>query len=259
MPEPPPGDYCGHCGLPLPSRPVLEKIDGGEWRFCCGGCRRVCLALFEAGLQGYYDRTNQSETRAPPPSLRELPSLYDIKDLLDDISSGKGDGDRREATLLVEGLDCAACVWVIERAMAATPGVLSAEVNLTHKRLRLCWDQQRAPLSTLLKRLYDVGYVVVPYTAGVAEEAARRAGRAALYRLGYAGFATMNLMWLSVALWTGADSGSFVVFFRMSEMALATPVLFYCAWPFLRGAVAGIRAGALTMDLPVALGASSVF
>ncbi|VAX25782.1 Lead, cadmium, zinc and mercury transporting ATPase; Copper-translocating P-type ATPase [hydrothermal vent metagenome] len=259
MPEPPPGDYCGHCGLPLPSRPVLEKIDGAQWRFCCDGCRRVCLALFEAGLQGYYDRTNQDDTRSPPPLLRESPSLYDIKDLLDDISSGEGAGDRREATLLVEGLDCAACVWLIERAMAATPGVLSAEVNLTHKRLRLCWDQQRAPLSTLLKRLYDVGYVAVPYTAGVAEEAARRAGRAALYRLGYAGFATMNLMWLSVALWTGADSGSFALFFRMSEMALAAPVLFYCAWPFLRGAVTGIRAGALTMDLPVALGASSVF
>ncbi len=179
-------------------------------------------------------------------------------DLLDDVSKEKNQ-NLRETTLLIEGLHCAACVWLIERAMRSTAGVRSAEVNLANRRLRLLWDQEQTPLSALLQKLNDIGYAAVPYTVDGAEEAAVRAGRSMLYRLGYAGFAFMNLMWLSVALWSGADATPYAPFIRFVEMALATPVFLYSGWPFLRGALKGIRAFVLTMDTPVALGATALY
>ncbi|MBF0170193.1 MAG: heavy metal translocating P-type ATPase, partial [Nitrospinae bacterium] len=245
---------CFHCGLPLPAHPPAAVVGGGERLFCCEGCKGVCRTIYEAGLEGVYDRTDDGTLRTPPPPPEEL-DLYDLPSILDDMAPSEGDGDVREATLLVEGIHCAACVWLIERGLDTVEGVKGAEVNLTGKRLRLRWDQSVVPLSSLLARLSSLGYAPLPYTPDAAEESARRAWRTSLFRLGFAGFAAMNMMWISIALWTGAAEDSFRPLFHYAGFFLATVTLAYSGWPFLVGGWRSLMTFRGTMDLPVALGA----
>jgi Cu2+-exporting ATPase len=87
----------------------------------------------------------------------------------------------------------------------------------------------------------------------------KKTNRAMLYRLFFAGFAMMNMMWISVALYSGADRDDFRQFFHWMGLALATPTLFYSGYPFFRGAFGGLRGGHLTMDMPIALGLSVTY
>ncbi|MBK5931814.1 heavy metal translocating P-type ATPase [Halochromatium salexigens] len=249
---------CFHCGLPVdPAEPVQAAVAGAERPFCCAGCQSVCEAIHAAGLEGFYRRTPEGEVLGPPPEPPKQLALYDLEEVQAaylDTST-----DRREVNLHVEGIHCAACVWLIETGLARMPGVEEARVNLTGRRLRVKWDNTRLHLSSLLERLSRIGYTAVPFDPEAAEGALQRGNRALLYRMAFAGFAAMNLMWISIALYAGADQGEFRGLFHWIGFAIATPTLLYAGWPFLRGAWLGLRQGALTMDLPIAIGASITY
>ena len=249
---------CFHCGLPLDrGDPVSASIAGAEREFCCTGCRSVCEAIYSAGLEGFYRRTPEGEVFGPPPEPPKQLAIYD----LDEVQEAYVDttADLREINLHVEGIHCAACVWLIETGLAQLPGVEEARVNLTGRRLRLKWDNGRQRLSALLNRLSQIGYSAVPFDPEAAEGSLKRSNRAVLYRMAFAGFAAMNLMWVSIALYAGADQGEFRALFHWVGLIIATPTLLYSGWPFFRGAWLGLRHGALTMDLPIAIGASITY
>lgn len=249
---------CFHCGLPAaPGAGHVAEIKGQTATFCCNGCKAVCQAIYEAGLEGFYDRARDSGPLAPPPSLPENLKTFDIADVQEEFVEARG--DIKEARLLVEGIHCAACVWLIERAMEATPGVKGAEVNLAGKKLKVRWDDGAVKLSAIMDRLGKVGYASAPYTAERAEATARRRLRASLFRIGFAGFAAMNMMWVSIALWTGAAYDEYRDFFHYMGFALATPTLAYSAWPFFAGAARGLKARSMTMDLPISIGAGATY
>ncbi len=225
--------------------------------FCCFGCQSVSSAIYEAGLQGYYQRTPEGVLLAPPPELPKDIEIYDFDEVQEEFTSCSG--DVRDIHLLVEGIHCAACVWLIERGLQRAPGVISASVNLAAKRLHLRWDKSRSQLSDLIRALARIGYAAVPYDPESAEGAIRKSNRAMLYRLFFAGFAMMNMMWISIALYSGADRDEFRQFFHWMGLALATPTLLYSGYPFYRGAVGGLRGGRLTMDMPIAIGLSVTY
>ena len=232
-------------------------VAGAERAFCCTGCKAVCAAIHAAGLEGFYRRTPEGEVLGPPPEPPKQLELYD----LDEVQAAYLDtsADLREINLHVEGIHCAACVWLIETGLARMPGVEAARVNLTGRRLRVKWNNARLRLSSLLERLSQLGYAAVPFDPEAAEGALKRRNRALLYRMAFAGFAAMNLMWIAIALYAGADQGEFRSLFHWIGFAIATPTLLYSGWPFLRGAWLGLRQGALTMDLPIAIGASITY
>ncbi len=249
---------CFHCGLPLPGGVHYRNLlEGEEREFCCFACQQVCEAIYQTGLQGYYQRTPQGVLLAPPPVPPADIEMYDLDEVQQDFV--RRQGDVLDAHLLVEGIHCPACVWLIERAMTRAPGVLAANVNLAGKRLHLRWDKRRAKLSTLIAELSRVGYTGVPYDPEAAEGAMKKANRSMLFRLFFAGFAMMNLNLVSIALYSGADSGPFRDFFHWMGCALATPTLLYSAFPFYKGAWGGLRNARLTMDLPIALGLSVTY
>jgi len=249
---------CYHCGLPVESSGDFSaKIAGKEREFCCFGCQSVCLTIHHAGLQSFYNKTPEGEHLAPPPELSNELTSYDLDEVQSDYVDSLG--DIRSISLLVEGIHCAACVWLIEHSLAKQAGVLSAEVNLTSKRLRLQWDNRITPLSSILHALGQIGYAAVPFDADVAEGALAKRHRSLLYRMAFAGFAMMNLLWISIALYTGADKGGFANWFYWISLIIATPTLFYSGYPFLRNAFLGLRHRYLTMDLPIAIGASVTY
>ncbi len=249
---------CYHCGLPVEqSGSFTANVAGEEREFCCFGCQTVCQTIHNAGLQSFYQKTPEGNTLAPPPDIPSELKSYD----LDEVQSDYVDtlDDVRTIHLLVEGIHCAACVWLIEHSLAKQQGVIAAEVNLTSKRLRLKWDNRVTALSTILHALGQIGYAAIPFDPETAEGLLARKHRSLLYRMAFAGFAMMNLMWLSIALYSGADQGEFRNWFHWIGFLIATPTLFYAGFPFLRNALLGLRHRYLTMDLPIAIGATATY
>jgi Cu2+-exporting ATPase len=217
----------------------------------------VCGAIYESGLQGYYQRTPEGQLLGPPPAPPRDVEMYDFDEVQQDFAAGRG--DLRDIHLLVDGIHCAACVWLIERGLKREKGVIAAEVNLSGKRVHLRWDNRKVRLSELIRALSRIGYSATPYDRDSAEGVIRKANRAMLFRLFFAGFAAMNMMWIAIALYTGASRDEFRDFFHWMGFVLATPTLFYSGYPFFRGAIGGLRVGHLTMDLPIAIGLSVTY
>lgn len=252
------GEHCFHCGLPLPAKEKFTAhIDGGDREFCCFGCQSVCEAIYAAGMEGFYQRTSDGSLLAPPPPPPEDAALYDLDDVQAEFVSALG--QEREIQLLVEGIHCAACVWLIERTLTRTPGVLSARVNLSAKRLLLRWDNDTVKLSRIIQLLGKIGYSATPFDPEAAEGAIKKQNRALLFRMAFAGFAMMNLLWISIALYAGADRGEYRGLFQWIGLALATPTLLYSGWPFLKGAWTSLRTMHLGMDVPIAIGATTTY
>ena len=249
---------CFHCDLPLPDNMVFEqKIEGHLQQFCCPACQMVCSAIYDAGLEGFYDRTPDGTPLAPPPEAPRDIALYD----LDEVQAEFVDilTPEREINLLVEGIHCAACVWLIERSLGQLPGVINIAVNLSNKRLALRWDNEQIKLSQILTHLSHIGYAAIPYDPEVAEGQLKKQNRSMLFRMAFAGFTMMNLLWVSIALYSGAAEGEFRSLFHWVGFALATPTLLYSGWPFLHSAWTGLRRLHLTMDLPIAIGAVTTY
>ncbi|MDT8311202.1 MAG: heavy metal translocating P-type ATPase [Methylophaga sp.] len=249
---------CFHCGLDVPPSATFSAELGGQQRqFCCYGCRSVCETIFSAGLQSFYQKTPSGETLAPPPEVPAELEAYDLPEVQEEYVTING--SQRTMHLLVEGIHCAACVWLIEQALHKQAGVLAADVNLTAKRLRLRWDQTQVKLSQLIHLLSQIGYSAVPFDPETAEGALARRHRDLLYRMAFAGFCMMNIMWVSIALYAGAAEDEFRNWFHWVGMAIATPTLLYSGFPFLRNAIIGLRHCHLTMDLPIAIGATATY
>ncbi len=247
---------CFHCGLPLPpdEQQFKAEIEGETRHFCCFGCQSVCQAIHAAGMEGFYQRTPEGTLLAPPPEPPKDLALYDLDEVQEEFVHQEGDA--REIHLLVEGIHCAACVWLIEQTLNRMPGVLAARVNLSARRLLLRWNNDQVRLSQILEQLARIGYAAVPFDPETAEGQLKKQNRALLYRIVFAGFAMMNLLWISIALYAGASEGEFRGLFHWVGLALATPTLLYSGWPFLKGAWTSLRTAHLGMDLPIAIGAT---
>jgi len=249
---------CFHCTLPVSvDSEVMSAIKGEHRSFCCIGCQSVCEAIYAAGLDGFYQRMYDGTALAPPPELPKELALYDMDEVQEEFVDSLG--ETREIHLLVEGIHCAACVWLIEHSLLNLMGVKQARVNLSGRRLHVIWDNSRLKLSSIIRRLGQIGYAAVPYDPDAAEDRLKRENRHLLYRMGFAGFTMMNLLWISIALYSGADKGEFRMLFQWVGFALATPTLLYSGYPFFKGAWAGIRHLHLGMDVPIAIGAGITY
>lgn len=245
---------CFHCGQAIPEGDVILKpIEGVEQKFCCHGCASVCEVIYEAGMQSFYQRTLDGDQLSPPPPPNRDAEFYDYDEVQSQFVSDLG--DRREITLMSEAIHCAACVWLIEHSMAKMDGIQLAAVNFTNKQIKIRWDNNIVKLSEIIKKLNSIGYDAIPYDPSASEQAYRKANRDLLYRLGFAGFAMMNVMWFSVALYTGAaDDQEYRSYFHWLQFVIASVTLVYSGQPFLKGAWTSLKAKTVGMDVSISLG-----
>lgn len=247
-------ESCFHCGQGIEKGAlVIQSIKGVERDFCCHGCAGVCDAIYDAGLESFYRRTPEGDLLSPPPPPNKDADFYDYDEVQ---SQYVGDlGQQREITLISEAIHCAACIWLIEHTLAKLDGVKMAKVNFTNKQIKLRWNNDQIKLSEIIQELNRVGYDASPYDASSSEEAYRKANRDLLYRLGFAGFAMMNVMWFSVALYSGADQDAeFRHYFHWIEFIIATLTLLYSGKPFLAGAWTSLKSRTVGMDVSISLG-----
>jgi len=154
--------------------------------------------------------------------------------------------------LSVPAVHCAACISTVEKALAAVPGVHSARVNLTLKRALVEADPE-VDATPLITALEGVGYEAHELDAGaLSATETDKAGRELLMRLAVAGFASMNVMLLSVSVWSGAEDATRDLFHWISA-AIALPTIVFSGQPFFRNAFAALRARRLNMDVPIVL------
>ncbi|MDH3933946.1 MAG: heavy metal translocating P-type ATPase metal-binding domain-containing protein, partial [Gammaproteobacteria bacterium] len=250
---------CFHCGLPVPRGLTLSvAVAGRDQPMCCYGCQAVAQAIVDSGNEGFYrHRTGTSPTgQALLPDFIRQSQVYDHPEIQKTFVRSAGE-HQREAALILEGIVCAACVWLNERHVAQLPGVLDVQVNYATHRARIRWDDTRIQLSDILQAIHQIGYSAHPYDPQLQQQAFERERRNQLRRIGIAGVLGMQVMVLSIALyigdWSGMEAG-FRSFFRWIGLLLTTPVLLYSGAPFFRGAWRDLRNRSVGMDVPVALG-----
>lgn len=249
---------CFHCGLPVPKNSAyLVEIDGQERAMCCPGCQAVAKAIVDGGLSSFYQhRTEISPTaRAALPDVLDQLTLYDKPELQRSFVSSD-DENIKQASLILEGIVCAACVWLNERHISALEGVIEFRVNYSTHRARVRWDDTKIKLSDILQAVSAIGYLAHPFDPGRMEAVYKKERSTALRRLAVAGLGAIQVMMLAVALYAGDYSGmdaGLENFMRWVSMFIATPVVFYSARAFFSSAWRDLKAKQLGMDVPVSI------
>jgi Cu2+-exporting ATPase len=247
-------EACWHCGGPAPNEtPWHATIDGLRRPMCCPGCAAAAEAIAEAGLGGYYGSRTAYAAR-PDDAGPEALALYDER---------MPDGD---GVFTVEGIRCAACVWLIEHRIAALPGVSEVLLNVATERLRVRWDPDACGPRAILQALRTIGYAAYPYDASRHAAQLERARQRLFRRLFVAGLAMMQVMMYAFPVYMAGDAidpdimdTDMRALMGWASLLLTLPAVTYSAWPILRGAWLDLHRGLPGMDVPAALGIIAAF
>ncbi|WP_336354224.1 heavy metal translocating P-type ATPase [Pseudomonas atacamensis] len=254
---------CYHCALPVPSGSRFTAVVLGQAReFCCPGCQAVAEAIVAGGLESYYQHRSEASANpeALPVQLSDELALYDRADVQQPFV--RHEGDLAETTLLMEGISCAACGWLIEKHLRTLPAVAEARLNLSNHRLHVRWADAQLPLSQILAELRHIGYAAHPYQADRASEQLASENRLALRQLGVAGLLWFQAMMATMATWPEFNidlSPELHTILRWVALFLTTPIVFYSCAPFFKGAMRDLRTRHLTMDVSVSLAIGSAY
>lgn len=234
--------FCLHCGGAIP-----EGLDGG---FCCHGCEGAYALVQGLGLEQYYARRNVD------PAARSLRPDSEASQV-HDFSAHVHTDENGEASLhlMIEGLQCGACIWLIEALLNKQPGVTWARVNMTTRRLVVRWRE--ADPGQILAPILAVGYRLVPYDPERLGDETHRQEKELLRAMAIAGFAAGNVMLLSVSVWAGHFSYMGPAtrdLMHWVSALVALPAVAWCIRPFARSAVSALRAGRTNMDVPITIG-----
>ncbi len=227
---------------------------------CCAGCEAIAGAILGQGFGDYYRLRDGASGEIPTALPAEDLALYDDPAVQAGFVRDSGEG--REALLVLEGVRCVACSWLIEQALSRVPGVLGAEVNHAAHRATVRWDPAHARLSAIMAAAGGVGYRAFPYNAARIESVRSGERRGARWRLFVAGFGMMQVMMYALPAYLAGDgemSGDIEQLMRWASFALTLPVIGFSAAPFFAGAWRDLGLRRLGMDVPVALGIGIAF
>ena len=239
----PASHVCLHCGEPVPAG------SSGGANFCCAGCRAAYDLIQGMGLDSYYRRRcldpDQPTLRPEDENARFDFQAYTTTDESDGVST---------LHLMVEGLQCAACVWLIETVLKKQPGVRHARINMTTRRLVLKWNSTETTASELAHAVMQLGYRLAPYDPTLISAETQQREKQLLRAMVVAGFSAGNVMLFSVSVWSGHDMGEFTrSMMHWLSALVALPAIAYSARPFFRSAISALRAGRTNMDVPISL------
>ncbi len=237
---------CLHCKSPIP-----EGL-GADARFCCAGCSAVHALLVDGALTRYYDLARDSVL-----PVTELPRTRSEAWL--DVALGEAERGTEPfctLTLDVQGIQCAACVWLMGELFRRREGGIGFTVNPALGKARMSWRRGAFDVRAFIHEVEQFGYL-----CGPSRKSAAVASSDLLLRLGICAAATMNVMMFSFAFYfglTARDPSTFQLFTQLS-LALASAVVVIGGWPFFKSALLGLRRGVAHLDLPIALGIILVY
>jgi Cu2+-exporting ATPase len=229
---------CAHCG-----ETVRGREDAG---FCCAGCASAHAIIGAAGMGAFYRRLEERHAHKP------VPLDIDFAPYVRTVGPAECELD-----LLVDGLDCAACVWLLESLLARNPAIQRVRAHLSTHRLSLRWRGTPADANAHVGLVAALGFRPAPYDVVKAASDDDREARELLRCLAVAGFAATNVMLLSVAIWSGHDGSmgdATRTLFHFLSATIALPAVAYAGRPFFRSAINALRAGRTNMDVTISIG-----
>jgi Cu2+-exporting ATPase len=250
---------CFHCGEPLKlsgdasREPLRVRVQGTDVAVCCPGCRAAVQFIGALGLDDFY--RFRTVVSPKPADAGGAWSAYDDPALLETLTSEGLQG--RTVVLMIDGMTCAACSWLVSRSLQHIAGVRQVSVNTATGRAQIVWDSASLKLSELLGVIASLGYK--PQIAAAETDAAcgQNERRCLLKRLAVAGLGMMQVMMFAVAMYAGDMQGMEAdvrAYLRLVSLLVATPVMLYGGWPYFAGAARALTQRTITMDVPVALG-----
>ncbi len=269
--EPPPGSVgpaprtatttlCTHCKLPVPAGLIRKGVGSSGAQFCCHGCETAYSVINSCGLDAYYTLIDRSDSeRTPAKSTRRAYAEFDDPTFHSLYCTPIAGGQLR-TELLLEGVHCAACVWLVEKLPRIVPGVVEARLNMRRASVAVTFDPAQANLSSIARALDSLGYAPHPSRGqggSAARDARRVEDRKMLVRMAIAGACAGNIMLLFFALYAGMFEGiehGYEQLFRWVAMALNTVCLGWPGLVFARSALAALRTRSIHLDVPIALG-----
>jgi Cu2+-exporting ATPase len=227
---------CFHCGAPvLAPGAYRAAVLGAERAFCCAGCEAIARTIAAGGFERYYE----TRTALASPA-RDAPRV--------EAAGGN------EASLILEHVRCAACLWLIEQVLRRHPGVAHATVNYATQRAQVAWAPEKASLAAIVESIRGVGYDACPYDPRTQDEIERRGRRAALWRLFVAAFGAMQVMMYAFPAYVDEVGPEAAQLLRWASLLITVPVLVFSCAPFFSGAAQELRQRRIGLDTPIALG-----
>ncbi len=253
---------CFHCGQPVAASADWHvNIEGVERAMCCPGCAAVAQTIVDIGQTSYYHE--RSGFAAPGEAGVAAALVPAALALPEDDPNIIDNGDARETTLLVEGIRCAACVWLIEHRLRQVEGVEHANLNVATEKLFVRWHKDKTTAAALLEAVRSIGYNAWPYDTSRHDAQLQKASRTLGRQLFVAGLSMMQVMMYVAPEYMAGDDGTLdagmASLMRWASLLLTLPAIAYSAQPFLKGAWSSLKARVLGMDVPVALGIMAAF
>ncbi len=248
------GNSCFHCGDPCGKAPIVFQ----DKHFCCNGCKTVYEIFSENDLTCYYDLQD-----APGAVPKEIEGKYDFLNqasIVEKLTEFQ-DESLEIVTLYIPHIHCSSCIWILENLNKLAAAISNSQVNFGNKTVRISYTPQEISLKEVVLLLCKIGYEpyisLEDYNAGP-----RHVNRSLIYKLGVAGFAFGNIMFLSFPEYFEVQEywlEQYKHFFRWLMFFLSLPVVFYSSSSYFTSAFKGLRSGMLNIDVPIALGISVLF
>ena len=246
---------CDHCLQETgKASAILLEINGESKIFCCKGCLGVYELIHSNSLDAFYNQRCDWQPGPPATEVKLQSSAFS-----DTVTIT---GNKHRIELLLSGIRCASCVWLIEKFLMKIEGVISIRVNYATHKAAIIWSGEKVSLDTILHSIRSIGYLPHPCHGSGSADLFAQEKQDLLLRFGTAGFFSMQLMLFTAALYAGFFEGienRYRLGFQLISWAMATPVLFYSGYPFLSSAIRSLRRMTLNMDVLVALGSLSAY
>lgn len=251
---------CTHCQLAFDETVMITEKDTPNVYFCCNGCQGVYHLLKDDGLDSFYEKIGNN-TIAPPLQVGTDSSNFDMESFRQRYIKPTAEGFS-SVDLVIEGIHCAACIWLNEKVLANTEGIVDASINFTNNKAKIVWDEEIIALSKVIDTIRNIGYNAYPYDRSKEDIKATENKKDYFIRMAIAIFASMNIMMIDVAKYAGFFTGmkdETLQLVHIAEFIFSTPVLFYSGWIFFKGAYFGLKNKIINMDLLVSAGATLTY
>lgn len=247
---------CFHCGEPLRGSTLVARIEQRDEPVCCSGCQAVAELIAGTGLGDFYRYRDGNSVRPSEENQRDKWRVYADPQFAAQYTRTLE--EQTSVTLLIEGLRCSACSWLIDQVLRRHAGVVDVSVNAATGRASVTWDNAKLNLADVMRSIAQLGYVPHPVTDETVTRALREERRDSLKRLAVAGFGMMQVMMFAVAVYSAELANEIMEpgllsYFRIVSLLVATPVMFYAGAPILSSAWNSLRSRSLGMDVPVSI------
>ncbi|WP_375242633.1 heavy metal translocating P-type ATPase metal-binding domain-containing protein, partial [Lacinutrix sp.] len=247
-------ENCFHCGEDCNTTVIHHH----NKNFCCNGCKTVFDILNDNDLSYYYDLENTPGTT--PLFQNHKFDFLENKKIINQLLEFNEQGTQ-VVSLLIPTIHCSSCIWVLENLNKLNPAIKTAQVNFPKKTVRITFESEEITLKDLVVLLSRIGYE--PYISlDDATKKSKNIDRSLIYKLGVAGFAFGNIMFLSFPEYFEVSEfwlDKFKPIFRWLMFAFALPVAFYSGSDYFISAFKGLRSKILNIDVPIAIGISVLF